>query len=110
MPGTSIAMRAIAALMVVLAGSLSAAEAEDPDAAARRLVEMLRNGDFDERQEAEEKLREMGDPARRALAAAMKKGDSGLEFKIVGKRLLAYLSGATLIVQALDLAGKSSRQ
>lgn len=87
-----------------LFASAAGAEGEGRDSEVRKLIELLKNGDFDERQDAEEKLRELGEAARRALGRAVKEGH-GLEFDIVAGRLLAYLSGATLVVQALDVKG-----
>ena len=67
--------------LLLLASSASFAQDNPQDGAARVLIEQLGNDEFKKREEAEERLIEMGSAAIEALRAATKSADSEIVFR-----------------------------
>lgn len=82
------------------AAGLEAEEAPDPET----LVKRLGADDFDERQEAAEKLEALGETARAALEKA--RGSDLLEVRAIAARLLSLLKRAKLSLRFVDENGK----
>ncbi|MCW8132307.1 MAG: hypothetical protein KIS92_18315 [Planctomycetota bacterium] len=74
--------------------------AESPE----KLIQVLRTGDFDQRQAAAQGLKAYGEEAREALEKAAQDEDD-LEVKETAQRLLGLLSRATIRFEAMDRSG-----
>lgn len=74
--------------------------------APAKLIEKLENGDFEERQQAAEDLKEHGEAAREVLEKAAKESED-LEVKETSARLLALLARSTLKLELMDRRGNS---
>lgn len=100
-------MRAVAILIMgifLYANSLAAGEPATPGE-AEKLIQVLEDGDFDEREEAEAKLKVLGETAREALQKAAQ-AHAVLEIRQTAREILKHLSLATLQFEAYDPYGK----
>ncbi|MBE7465889.1 MAG: carboxypeptidase regulatory-like domain-containing protein [Planctomycetes bacterium] len=82
------------------AGAGEAPAADSPEA----LVKLLEEGDFDERQDAEAKLKEIGEDAYPALKKALE--SPNLEVREIAKRLMSLEGEAVLRILLIDAQGK----
>ncbi|MBC7853436.1 MAG: hypothetical protein IAF94_08375, partial [Pirellulaceae bacterium] len=71
----------LSTLVLLVASSASVAQDAPQDDAARMLIEQLGSDEFKKREEAEERLIELGSPAIEALRAATKSADSEISFR-----------------------------
>jgi hypothetical protein len=74
-------LSALFSVLLLVASSASVAQDAPPDDAVRALIEQLANDDFKKREEAEEKLVDLGSAAIEALRAATKSTDSEVVFR-----------------------------
>ncbi|MBE7463734.1 MAG: carboxypeptidase regulatory-like domain-containing protein [Planctomycetes bacterium] len=100
-------MRAVAILFMglFLYANLLAAGEPVTLGEAERLIQVLEDGDFDEREEAEAKLKTLGEAAREALQKAAQ-SHAVLEIRQTAREILKHLSLATLQFEVFDPYGK----
>jgi protocatechuate 3,4-dioxygenase beta subunit len=97
------------AVLAAFAGfALPALGAEPPAPDPQALIQLLRNGDFDARRTAVERLTELGEAARAALEEAAAAGD--VDTRETAAAILARLERATLLVRAFDRRGKPAAE
>jgi hypothetical protein len=101
-------LRLVAFSVLVSLSIIRAGESEPPalvQADPAKLIELLDNGDFDQRQKAYKQLEALGESARQILEKALK-ADDNPDLKEHVERLLANLQRARLNIELVDTTGK----